>query len=114
MSKNLKIFIISLISFFIIFTINNSSAAVNLNLNDNESNSSSTSNRTTNSTYNNDDEDNNTSTNTSNTSSNTPSAKVSSVAESNLGMSNILNILLIVIGTLLILLAIAILIRLKK
>ena len=52
---------------------------------------------------------------TSNTSSNTSSADVSSVLpESSLGLTNILNIFLIVIGVLLVLLAIAILIRLKK
>ena len=47
---------------------------------------------------------------------NTSSATVStnSLPESNLGLSNILNILLIVIGILLVLLGIAIIIRLKK
>ena len=50
----------------------------------------------------------------SNDGSNIPSTTVTNVSSSGLELTNILNILLIVIGVLLILLSIAILIRLKK
>lgn len=52
--------------------------------------------------------------NSTNSQSSQPSARITSLSESNLQFANILNIILIVIGTLLILLAIAILIRLKR
>lgn len=52
--------------------------------------------------------------NTTTSSSSQPSAKITTLSESTLQLSNILNIILIVLGTLLVLLSIAILIRLKR
>ena len=56
---------------------------------------------------------NNQATSSTSSQNNQPSARITSLSESNLQFANILSIILIVIGTLLILLAIAILIRLK-
>lgn len=95
----------------------------NVTQNTNNTNTSDVS--TTNNTNSNTNTDNTNNTNsniTSNTNSSTTSGNASSTSatvtnslpESDLGLSNILNILLIVIGILLVLLSIAILIRLKK
>lgn len=108
------------------------SFAIDLNLTD-ENQSSSTNTSTTNNTTdtNSTNDSSNTSSSTNTSSENTTnttnttnptnkvtnpkdSTTVTNLPESNLGLANILNILLIVIGILLILLAIAILIKLKK
>ena len=114
MIKNLKIFsIIGLLLILLSFTTN--VLAVDMNITEtntqNTSNASNTSNNsnTTNST--------NTQANTSSSSSSASTNSVTvqgGLPESNLGISNILSIILIAIGVLLILLAIAILIRLGK
>lgn len=105
-------------------TSNNSADDNAVTSNSTSSDNTNTSNNTSNTSDNNTATDNSANT-TSNTSSNynsttsentsTPSASVTNaLPESDLGLTNILNILLIVIGTLIILLAIAILIRLKR
>ena len=131
--KNVKFIVLSII--FVLLLGITSCYAVDLDLSDDL-----ISNSTNSSTNNSNVSDNNTNTN-SNSSSNTnlsntstgnstnsiytntdsgstnstPSATVTnSIPESDLGLTNILNIFLIVIGVLLILLAVAILIRLKK
>lgn len=126
--KNIKIIVLSII--FTLFISISSCYAVELDLSDdllessssvNSTNSGNTTNENssntnlnTNSTNNTNISNENYNTNTSFTNS-TPSATVTnSLPESDLGLSNILNIFLIVIGVLLILLSIAILIRLKK
>lgn len=92
---------------------NNSNSDISGNYNTNTNNSSSNTN-TSNTTDDNSTNSSYTNTNSSSTNS-TPSAMITnSIPESDLGLSNILNIFLIVIGVLLILLSIAILIRLKK
>ena len=93
----------------------NTSNTNNSSVSDNYSNTNNSSNSNT-STSNNSDNTTNSYTNTNSSSTNsTPSATVTdSMPESDLGLSNILNIFLIVIGVLLILLAISILIRLKN
>ena len=83
---------------------NNSNASNNNTSNSSTSNASSDKN--TNSSY--------TNTNSSSTNSSPSATVTNSLPESDLGLSTILNIFLIVIGVLLVLLAIAILIRLKK
>ena len=98
---------ISLLCFSILFgayagnyTNTNSNSSSNTNL------SNTSTGNSTNSIYTNTD---------SGSTNSTPSATVTnSIPESDLGLTNILNIFLIVIGVLLILLAVAILIRLKK
>lgn len=135
--KNVKFIVLSII--FVLFLGITSCYAVDLDLSDdlgdallsnstnastnNSSVSGNSTNTNTNSSSNinasNNTNDNNTNssyTNTNSSSTNSsPSATVTnSMPESDLGLSNILNIFLIVIGVLLILLAVAILIRLKK
>lgn len=135
MLKNTKLSRIIILSIILILLIGiNCCHAVDLNLTDmddltntnitNDANNTSVDNETSNTTANDEDTYNNTNSsntsyNTSNSTSNTPApsttvSNLNSLPESNLGLSTILNILLIVIGVLLILLAIAILIRLKK
>lgn len=111
MAKLSKI-IITLLAIFTVLLISfNSVKAVDLNLTENISSNNSLTNSV------NDDEDlNNTNySNSTNIASENNSTKVTSVVpESNLGLTNILNFVLITIGILLILLAIAILIKLNK
>ena len=87
--------------------------------NSDSTNTNAIGNNATNSTNNtnsnsNDNGTSNTTTNTSSTSNTSSATVTNALPESDLGLTNILNILLIVIGILLILLAIAILIRLKN
>lgn len=124
--KNVKLIV--LLSVIILFLGIVSCYAVDLDLSDdltefapyntsntNISNNNITNNSNTNTSNNNIDNNNSMMTNTTSTSGSTQSATVTnSIPESDLGLSNILNIFLIVIGILLILLSIAILIRLKK
>lgn len=135
--KNVKFIVLSII--FVLFLGITSCYAVDLDLSDDlgdallsnstnaSTNNSSVSGNSTNSNTNsssninasnntNDNSTNSSYTNTNSSSTNSsPSATVTnSMPESDLGLSNILNIFLIVIGVLLILLAVAILIRLKK
>lgn len=112
MSKLLKIFVIFSILFVSTIYISNAETTNLYNNIDNDSTSS---------TEENDDIDPLADTNSNETTTSTyvassPSARistVSTVAEANLGLNNILCIILIAIGVLIILLAIAILIRLK-
>ena len=133
--KNVKFIVLSII--FVLFLGITSCYAVDLDLsneleNDLLSNSSNSNNSDVSGNYTNTNSNSSSNTNLSNTSTgnstnsiytntdsgstnSTPSATVTnSIPESDLGLTNILNIFLIVIGVLLILLAIAILIRLKK
>ena len=143
MSKKLKILLILLIS-FVLVSFSTSTYAVNMDLTDDEGSTSNeetsntantgntassentsnistneasnSSNNTTNSV---DSENTNTTSNTSSTGNKTTTPPVTqtvagSQSSGELQISDILNILLIVIGVLLILLGIAILIRLKK
>lgn len=126
MKKSIKILLICLL--FISFILSSKCFAIdiNMNLTGNTSNTNSLldlNNAVTNAANtltNSNNETNtanteNTSTNTNvNTNSNTNSSIVSSLPESELGLTNILNILLITIGVVLILLAIAIFIKLRK
>lgn len=143
MSKKLKILLILLIS-FVLVSFSTSTYAVNMDLTDDEGSTSNeetsntantgntassentsnistneasnSSNNTTNSV---DSENTNTTSNTSSTGNKTTTPPITqtvagSQSSGELQISDILNILLIVIGVLLILLGIAILIRLKK
>lgn len=133
--KNVKFIVLSII--FVLFLGITSCYAVDLDLsdeleNDLLSNSSNSNNSDVSGNYTNTNNNSSSNTNLSNTSTgnstnsiytntdsgstnSTPSATVTnSIPESDLGLTNILNIFLIVIGVLLILLAVAILIRLKK
>lgn len=133
--KNVKFIVLSII--FVLFLGITSCYAVDLDLsneleNDLLSNSSNSNNSDVSGNYTNTNSNSSSNTNLSNTSTgnstnsiytntdsgstnSTPSATVTnSIPESDLGLTNILNIFLIVIGVLLILLAVAILIRLKK
>lgn len=127
MIKKLKIFsIVGMVLILLCFTTN--VFAVDMNITEtntlNTSNSSNTSNTTNTSNTSNTTNARNTSntttsTNTSSTTSSSPNNTNSitvqgGLPESDLGISNILSIILIAIGVLLILLAIAILIRLGK
>lgn len=134
MSKLLKIGILFILLFCMNNCISNAETTNLYNDVENEQTSNSSSNTTSdNSTSTNETDDNSTEENdddidlfdhteTSNrTSSPTPPASttarvntVSSVSEANLGLNNVLCIILIALGVLMILLAIAILIRLKK
>lgn len=140
MSKKLKILLILLIS-FVLVSFSTSTYAVNMDLTDDEGSTSNeetsntgntvssenTSNTSTNEASNSsnsttnsvDSENTNTTSNTSSTGNKTTTPPVTqtvagSQSSGELQISDILNILLIVIGVLLILLGIAILIRLKK
>ena len=126
MSKISKFIFIGIVVLSIVFSTFSVVSAVDFNLTDSntedDTNSSNISDNNTSSNNTTNNTSNQTSTNTSNTSSNTntsssntsseDSATVSSTtsSDSELGLTNILNILIIVIGILLILLAIAILI----
>ena len=133
--KNVKFIVLSII--FVLLLGITSCYAVDLALsneleNDLLSNSSNSNNSDVSGNYTNTNSNSSSNTNLSNTSTgnstnsiytntdsgstnSTPSATVTnSIPESDLGLTNILNIFLIVIGVLLILLAVAILIRLKK
>ena len=124
--KNVKLFIVLLIVFVLFLGIT-SCYAVDLDLStelengllSNVTNSNTNNSSSSNTNKNNTLTDNSTNggyTNTNSSSTNlTPSATITnSMPESDLGLTNILNIFLIVIGVLLILLAIAILIKLKR
>lgn len=143
MSKKLKILLILLIS-FVLVSFSTSTYAVNMDLTDDEGSTSNeetsntantgntassenTSNTSTNEASNSsnnttnsvDSENTNTTSNTSSTGNKTTTPPITqtvagSQSSGELQISDILNILLIVIGVLLILLGIAILIRLKK
>lgn len=127
MIKSLKIFktILAIIIFLFVLLFGTNIYAVDIDMNltniDTLSNNDvSNSNTNTNTSANTSSNKTNTSTNsTTNTSSNTTNtsatvSSVSSLPESELGLTNILNILLITVGFILILLAIAILIKLRK
>ena len=107
MLKIIKIFIlafiISLFSYNYVYAMD-----INMNLSNNNSSTNSSSIQRTNTTIN----------NTTNNNSYLPvsddySVSLSSMPEEDLGFTNILNIILIVVGILLVLLGIAIMIRLK-
>lgn len=87
-------------------SVSGNSTNTNTNSSSNINASNNTNDNSTNSSY--------TNTNSSSTNSSPSATVTNSMPESDLGLSNILNIFLIVIGVLLILLAVAILIRLKK
>lgn len=93
MSKSLKFIIIFLVTFFTLFNCSYTLAAVNMNTSNTNSSNTSTVNTTT----------------TSSTLSSTVTT-----SDFDLELTNILCIVLIVVGVLLILLGIAILIRLKR
>lgn len=109
MSKLFKFVIILLITFVLFTPVVVKATNVNMNLNSNGNTYASN-------TYNHS-QSSNTNTlspNTSNSQSNSATiSSLSELPEASLGLSNILNIILIVVGTLLVLLSIAILIRLK-
>ena len=117
--KSIFIFCLFFITFIASVLLSNFTFATDINMNlqlDSNNTNSQTNNSTNNTTQN---TSSNTATNTNSsvpTTSTTNSATVSSISnlpEANLGLSNILNIILIVLGILLILLGIAIFIRLK-
>ncbi len=106
-----KIFKITLVLFIILFSICSFSLATDIDLNITDDNISSTENTITNSFTN----TNRESTFSNNNSQSTTISSVkdtSTTSSDGLGLTNILNILLIVVGVVLILLSIAILIRL--
>lgn len=119
MSKSLKIFFIILILLMIILPNFTIATSIDMNLTNNLDSNNITNSFNQNLTNTSDDmlQDENTNLNTvSNPQATFPSSGTSSLSnlpEANLGLSNILSIILIVIGILLIFLAIAILIRLK-
>ena len=116
MNKSLKILLVIFLAFLV---FSGRCLAVNINMNltsdlANEGTNVSDTNSVTNDTEN---SVNNTVTTPTTTNTNSNSAtfsNLSSLPESELGLTNILNILLIAVGFVLILLAIAIFIRLKK
>lgn len=124
MIKNIKYLLILIISAILILSTN--VFAINLNLQDEEDSSNTTSNSSATNTNRTSNTTNSTNTTNSNTSltddllydtenDEEPAATVSNIkSSSSTDMSFILNVFIIVIGILLILLAIAILIRLKK
>lgn len=124
MKKNIKIifFVLIIASIFMFVTNKPAFAAINLNINNSTSNSETSTENTNSenlqSQYGNElDNVSTTSSSSSYDASSSSSAEVSnlsSIPESNLGLSNILSILLIAVGIILILLGIAVLIRLKK
>ena len=124
MSKIFKI-IFTTIIFFLVVLILNISFAANSNVEKIDPNSFAASQQSEvesksaiknpfSSSTSNDNNSENSNKEVTNTTASQPSAKITSLSESNLEFSNILSILLIVLGTLLVLLAIAILIRLKR
>ena len=115
MSKTFKIIIILLIMIFAINTITSNAASINMNLEAENAVTDENTEEATNSTDTN--TISNTTSNTTSTGSDSSSdsanvTKLSSLPESELGLANIINILLIAVGVILIFLAIAILIRL--
>lgn len=122
MKKTFKYFLIAILSIMIIFILNNIVLASNVDMNLVTNSSSSSNNELSNEIEDEDEEivdedeilseDNEISYEEE---SELPSTQVTtnSLPESSLGLGNILNIILIVVGVLIILLAIAILIRLK-
>lgn len=120
MTKSLKILLIILCFLFIAVS---PVQAINMNLSDNTGVANTLTNNTINDNVSNTLPDTSDlfdtpsstspSTSTSNSSTSTSVSYLSSLPEADLGLNNILNILLIVIGILLILLGIAIIIRLK-
>ena len=118
-----KIFKITLILFVILSSIYSFSLATDIDMNitadDNDTTENLTTNTITNTVNNNrieneEAEDSSNVTNTDNGFTTITSVDKSSTQDDGLGLSNILNILLIVVGVVLILLAIAILIRLHS
>lgn len=126
MNKFLKISVTFLLFIFIFFVENAYAANVDLNLasnlvdtntNSNVSNTNIISNTISNDTSSNTSANTNAISGTSDSTTESGTAtfsNVSSLPESELGLTNILNILLITVGVVLILLSIAILIRLKN
>lgn len=121
MSKTFKVMIIALVIVLAVGTISSSAASINMNLESgnnisdenvvedtNTTDTNTLANTTTNTTANTTTTDNNSGTESATVTS------VSSLPESELGLSNIINILLIAVGVILIFLAIAILIRLGR
>lgn len=121
MSKTFKVIIIALVIVLAVGTISSSAASINMNLESgnnisdenvvedtNTTDTNTLANTTTNTTANTTTTDNNSGTESATVTS------VSSLPESELGLSNIINILLIAVGVILIFLAIAILIRLGR
>ena len=121
MSKTFKVMIIALVIVLAFGTISSSAASINMNLESgnnmsdenvvedtNTTDTNTLANTTTNTTANTTTTDNNSGTESATVTS------VSSLPESELGLSNIINILLIAVGVILIFLAIAILIRLGR
>ena len=117
MSKTFKVIIIALVLICAIGTIASSAASINMNLesgnNVSDENVVEDANTTDTNTLANTTSNTTTTDNSSGTESSTVTA-LSSLPESELGLSNIINILLIAVGVILIFLAIAILIRLGR
>lgn len=134
MKKSLKIMLISLMLLFLVFCVKCFAVNIDMNLASNlidvasnvtdtnsianaSVNSYTNTNDTANSTISNATSNMDAAQSTTNTNSNSSSAtftNLSSLPESELGLTNILNILLIAIGFVLILLAIAIFIKINK
>ncbi len=108
----LSLFTITFITFILLsnFTF---ATDINMNLQLDSNNTNSQTNNSTNNTTSNTVTNTNSSLPTTSTTNSTTVSTISNLPESNLGLSNILNIILIVLGLLLILLGIAIFIRLK-
>lgn len=125
MNKSLKILVISLICIFFIFSTNCFAVNIDMNLSSNlvdEDTTNSYNDESSNSTQTNDTSSATNNTNTTSNSTGTTSSSnrntsitdtLQALPESELGLTNILNILLIAIGFVLILLGIAIFIKLK-
>ena len=112
MSKSLKFIIVFLVAIFTIFNCSYTFAAVNMNTSSTNTNTSNTNSSNTN-TSNTSNTSNKSTSSTSTTNSSTLSSTVTT-SDFDLELTNILCIVLIVVGVLLILLGIAILIRLKR
>jgi CBS domain containing-hemolysin-like protein len=122
MNKTLKLITITciILTCVFFFATNKAFAAIDMNLASNleasstnaEDNSLDT--NTSNTTNTSSNTNSNTSASTTNTTSSATVSTLSSLPESELGLTNILNILLITVGVILILLGIAIIIKLKK
>lgn len=113
MNKSFKIMLVTLLLVFIVFSSNCFAVNIDMNLASNLAdngtnvvNSDVSSNATTTSST--------TSTNTAESTDSATFSNLSSLPESELGLTNILNILLIAVGFVLVLLSIAILIKIKK
>lgn len=124
MSKTFKVIIIALVIILAIGTITSNAASINMNLesgNTSTDNVADTNNTTDTNTQASNEITNSVENATNSSSSQTDSdssspivTNVSSLPESELGLTNIINILLIAVGVILIFLAIAILIRLAR